>query len=140
MLTWAERKRRRELRRALDTMPNAHLSDPGLTTEEAEEEASRYFREREQIEYEMWQIETYELLRAADRQGINVDREYSREGLPFGFQFLPSEARNTLRRAIPDERRATWAHWIGVLMPPLSFLVGLAGVLVALVSVFNSCV
>ena len=132
MMTWAERKETRELWRKIRTLKLPDRADPSQTNAKITEGISDYILGRRPLEYRLWEIETGELLRSANRLSIDANPSYDDEGLAYGRCYLSRSDRAALRRAIRNERRKAGQFWIAVLMPPLSLLVALA-------SVLNSC-
>ena len=129
MVTWAERRERRQLRRDLRRLSKAHRREPGLSKDELRSLGAEYSMERQLIDYPLWAIETAELGRCADKLSIDVKAKWDKDGLAAGYMFFSGEDRNALKRAIKIQRRETAKFWATVLVPVLSLLVALAAVL-----------
>lgn len=129
MLTWAERKERRQLKRELARIEKNPARNRNLTAEERASQASEYWTAREFIDYRLWEIESNRLRRWAEKLAIDDPDERDESGAKAGYYFLPLNARNALRRAIRNEQRETAKFWWSMLMPLLSLIVALAAIL-----------
>ena len=131
MMTWAERKRCRQLRKQIGDIGAHYTPKSGMTEAESMRMEHDCADEIRPLNIWLEAIESRVLLRSADKWSIDIELEYDLDGEVYGKRFLTAESKKALQRAISAARREFWRYWIGVLTPILSLLVALASLLLA---------
>ena len=128
---------RRRLNRRLEEIDAEYYAklskESGVAYEQIEDEYRREHWDR--LKY-LWLNETDKLLEQAkhyDLECSNRDWYVERDDAE-GFEILTASAQRELRRLIKQEKRANIEWWVRTIIPIITVLVALAGILLALLS------
>lgn len=126
---WAEKWESWQLRRQRQRLENAYRPPAGATPDELLSLSSERSMELQPVQRRLWEIQTAELRRCADRWAIDVEAKWDDSGRATGHAFFSSRDRHDLERKIRRERREFWRFLAATIVPLLSLVVALAAIL-----------
>ena len=97
---WAEKWESWQLRRQRQRLENAYRPPAGATPDELLSLSSERSMELQPVQRRLWEIQTAELRRCADRWAIDVEAKWDDSGRATGHAFFSSRDRHDLERKI----------------------------------------